>query len=202
MVGVHYQGHGKSPRLGSRLGWANLVANAADAVDWAADHLDGPVVLLGSSQGGVLAMAVAAHSRRLALVAAHNLLDPSLPESLMISRLPGWLVGAYRPLLATLRLAARIARSCRCRSGRTWTWIGCAAGDPPAVPDRPFGAALLPAGVPGRAVHHGPVGDGYGGIGCPVLVIAARGSAVQLRLYPAGVRPDRGPGQGAAGVRG
>ena len=77
-------------------------------------------------------MAVAAHSRRLALVAARNLLDPSLPESLMISRLPGWLVGAYRPLLATLRLAARIALSCRCRSGRTWTWIGCAASRRPA----------------------------------------------------------------------
>jgi hypothetical protein len=57
--------------------WANLVANATDAVDWAADQLDGPVVLLlGSSQGGVLAMAVAARSRRLALVAAHNVLDP------------------------------------------------------------------------------------------------------------------------------
>ena len=49
VVGVHYQGHGHSPRLGSRLGWANLVANAGDAVDWAANQLDGPVVLLGSS---------------------------------------------------------------------------------------------------------------------------------------------------------
>ena len=86
-----------------------MVANAVDAVDWAADHLDGPVVLLGSSQGGILAMAVAARSPRLALVVAHNILDPSLPESLAVSRLPGWLVGAYRPLLATLRLVARIA---------------------------------------------------------------------------------------------
>ena len=34
-----------------------------DAVDWAADHLGGPVVLLGSSQGGVLAMAVEAVAR-------------------------------------------------------------------------------------------------------------------------------------------
>ena len=59
-----------------------------------ADRLGGPVVLLGSSQGGILAMAVAARSRRLALVAAHNVLDPSLPESLTITRLPGWLVGA------------------------------------------------------------------------------------------------------------
>ena len=109
VVGVYLQGHGKSPRVGSRLGWANLVANATDAVGWAADHLGGPLVLLGSSQGGVLAMAVAARNRRLALVAAHNVLDPSLSGSLMISRLPGWLVGGYRPLLAALRLAARLA---------------------------------------------------------------------------------------------
>jgi alpha-beta hydrolase superfamily lysophospholipase len=111
VVGVRYQGHGHSPRVTSRLCWANLVANETDAVDWAADHLDGPVALVGSSQGGLLAMAVAARSRRLALVAAHNVLDPSLPESLTISRLPGWLIGAYRPLLAALRLAARARRS-------------------------------------------------------------------------------------------
>jgi alpha-beta hydrolase superfamily lysophospholipase len=109
VVGVHYQGHGKSPRSRRRLGWAALVANATDAVDWAANQLGGPVVLLGSSQGGILAMAVAARSHRLALVAAHNLLDPSLPESLTISRLPRWLMVAYQPLLAVLRLAARIA---------------------------------------------------------------------------------------------
>ena len=82
------------------------MANAADAVDGAADKLGGPVVLLGSSQGGVTAMAVTARSRRLALVAAHNVLDPSLPESLTVSRLPRWLMVAYRPLLAVLRLGA------------------------------------------------------------------------------------------------
>ena len=54
-------------------------------------------------------MAAAARRHKLALVAAHNVLDPSLPESLTITRLPGWLMGAYRPLLALLRLAARIA---------------------------------------------------------------------------------------------
>jgi hypothetical protein len=77
-------------------------------------------------------MAVAARNRRLALVAAHNVLDPSLPESLMISRLPGWLVGGYRPLRAALRLAPASLLSCRCRCGRIWIWIGCAASRRPA----------------------------------------------------------------------
>jgi alpha-beta hydrolase superfamily lysophospholipase len=40
-----------------------------------ADHLDGPVALLGSSQGGILAMVVAARSRRLALVPLWACLD-------------------------------------------------------------------------------------------------------------------------------
>ena len=74
--------------LAMGLGSNQLSASDGDAVDWAATHLDGPVVLLGSSQGGVLAMTVAAHHRRLALVAAHNVLDPALPESLPVDAVP------------------------------------------------------------------------------------------------------------------
>ena len=177
VVGVHYQGHGESPRIGRRLSWDALVANAADAVDWAAARLGGPVVLLGSSQGGVLAMAVAARSRQLALVAAHNVLDPSLPESLTVSRLPCWLIGAYRPLLATLRLAARIAprlpvpfwayldldRVCRQPQTR-WQFLT----DPLGLRSYPlaFLAELFTADLSGMR---------DGSIRCPVLVIAATG---------------------------
>jgi alpha-beta hydrolase superfamily lysophospholipase len=177
VVGVHYQGHGHSPRVGSRLGWANLVANAADAVDWAADHLGGPVVLLGSSQGGILAMAVAARSRRLALVAAHNVVDSSLPESLTITRLPRWLIGAHRPLLAGLRLAARIAPGLPVPF---WAYLEldrvCGQSetrrrfltDPLSLRCYPLGflAELLTADLSGMR---------NGSIACPVLVIASTG---------------------------
>jgi len=54
-------------------------------------------------------MAVAARTRQLALVVARNVLDPSLPESLTISRLPRWLMVTYRSLPATLGLVARVA---------------------------------------------------------------------------------------------
>jgi alpha-beta hydrolase superfamily lysophospholipase len=177
VVGVHYQGHGKSPRSGSRLGWANLVVNATDAVGWAADHLDGPVVLLGSSQGGVLAMAVAARNRQLALVAAHNVLDPSLPESLMISRLPGWLVGGYRPLLAALRLAARIAPGLPVP---LWAYLDLdrTCGQPETrrrfLID-PLGLRCYPLGFLAELCTTDLSGMCDGSIGCPVLVIAATG---------------------------
>jgi alpha-beta hydrolase superfamily lysophospholipase len=177
VVGVHYQGHGRSPRGGSRLGWANLVANATDAVDWAATQLDGPVVLLGSSQGGVLAMAVAARSRRLALVAAHNLLDPSLPESLTVSRLPGWLMVAYRPLLAILRLAARIAPGLPVPF---WAYLDLdrVCGLPETrrrfLTD-PLGRRTYPLGFLAELCTADLSGLADGSIRCPVLVIAATG---------------------------
>ena len=161
VVGVHYQGHGKSPRLGSRLGWANLVANAADAVDWAADHLDGPVVLLGSSQGGVRG-----HGGRRPQPPPRpgGRPQPARPVPAGVAdQPPAWLAGRRLPAAAGHPAAGRPHRpwSCRCRSGRIRTWIGRAASRRPAGGSRPtFGAALLPAGVPGRAVHHGPVGDG------------------------------------------
>ena len=185
VVGVHYQGHGKSPRVGSRPRWANLVANATDAVDWAADQLDGPVVLLGSSQGGVLAMAVAAHSRRLALVAAHNVLDPSLPESLMVSRLPGWLVGGYRPLLAGLRLAARLAPELPVPF---WAYLDLdrVCGQPDTrrrfLTD-PLGLRAYPLGFLAELVTADLSGMRDGSIRCPVLVIAATGDPLFSFAY-------------------
>jgi alpha-beta hydrolase superfamily lysophospholipase len=177
VVGVHYQGHGHSPRLGSRLHWANLVVNASDAVDWAAAHLGGPVVLLGSSQGGILAMPVAARSRRLALVAAHNLLDPTLPESLTITRLPRRLVGAYRPLLAVLRLAARVAPGLPVPF---WAYLDLdrVCGQPESrrqfLTD-PLSLRCYPLGLLAELGAADLSGMADGSIGCPVLVIAASG---------------------------
>ena len=185
VVGVHYQGHGKSPRLGSRLRWANLVANATDAVDWAADQLDGPVVLLGSSQGGILAMAVAARSRQLALVAAQNVLDPSVPESLTITRLPGWLVGTYRPLLATFRLVARIAPGLPVPF---WAYLdlGRVCGQPDTrtrfLTD-PLSLSCYPLGFLAELSTADVSGMRNGSIACPVLVVAATGDPLFSFAY-------------------
>jgi alpha-beta hydrolase superfamily lysophospholipase len=177
VVGVHYQGHGHSPHIRRRLRWSDLVANATDAVDWSATQLDGPVVLVGSSQGGILAMAVAAHNRKLALVVAHNVLDPALPESLTVSRLPGWLVGAYRPLLAILRLTARLAPGLPVP---LWTYLDLdrICGQPETrrrfLTD-PLGLRCYPLGFLAELLTADLSGMADGSIGCPVLVIAARG---------------------------
>jgi alpha-beta hydrolase superfamily lysophospholipase len=177
VVGVHYQGHGKSPHIRRRLRWSDLVTNATDAVDWAATQLDGPVVLLGSSQGGILAMTVAAHNRQLALVAAHNVLDPALPESQTITRLPGWLVGAYRPLLTLLRLAGRLAPGLPVPF---WAYLDLdrVCGQPETrrrfLTD-PLGLRAYPLGFLAELCTADLSGMRDGSIGCPVLVVAATG---------------------------
>lgn len=108
VVGVHYEGHGKSPRTGRVLRWDNLAANVLDAVAFAHERFGSRPVVFGSSQGGVLAVAAATKGADVAGVVAHNVLDPELPDSLAISRLPRWLRPAYRPLLRIIRIAGRV----------------------------------------------------------------------------------------------
>lgn len=112
VVGLHPAGHGKSPRLrrSRALTWELLVENAVDAVAWTRElRPEAPVVVLGSSQGGILAMAVAARADGVSAVYAHNVLDPALSASLSVTRAPVWLTPAYRVLRRGLGGLARIA---------------------------------------------------------------------------------------------
>ncbi|WP_225755612.1 alpha/beta fold hydrolase [Actinotalea sp. Marseille-Q4924] len=110
VVGLHAAGHGKSPRTRHPLTFATVVGNALDALAWVRSTFpDAPPVLLGTSQGGVLAIAVAARTDLAAGVVAHNVLDASLPETLATTRLPRALAPAYSALRAALRGVAQVA---------------------------------------------------------------------------------------------
>ena len=91
VVGVHPEGHGKSPRVRRTLRLANLIANAADAVTWARTHLQGRVVLMGSSQGSLVALLSAARgsAEPVSGVLAHNVFDPSGVETARVTRFGG-----------------------------------------------------------------------------------------------------------------
>jgi alpha/beta hydrolase fold len=52
-------------------------------------------VTIGSSRGGILAVALAALDHRIDAVFAHNILDPTLPASIQITRFPRWLARTY-----------------------------------------------------------------------------------------------------------
>ncbi|GAY17155.1 hypothetical protein MSZK_38810 [Mycobacterium sp. shizuoka-1] len=177
VVGVHFEGHGKSPRVGRLLRLESLVANALDATSWARARFGRWPVVVGSSQGGVLAMIVATRDCQLAGVVAHNILDPELPASITVSRFPPMLQRAYRPAMRGLRLLATfvprlpisfsvyldIARVCR----EPWTAEQFLL-DPLSLRTYPlaFLADLLSADMSGVR---------SGAITCPIVVVAGRG---------------------------
>ena len=109
VVGVHPEGHGKSPRVGRVLRLDTLVVNALDATAWARVRFGRCPVVVGSSQGGVLAMIVATRDHELAGVVAHNILDPALPASITVSRFPTFLQAAYGPFMRGFRVLAKLA---------------------------------------------------------------------------------------------
>lgn len=109
VVGVHPEGHGKSPRVPRVLRLENLVANVLDATEWTRRQFGRRPVVVGSSQGGVLAILGATRDHRIAGVVAHNVLDPALPETITVSRFPAVFTPAYRPLVRALQGLARIA---------------------------------------------------------------------------------------------
>ncbi len=83
LAGLHGQGHGKSPRAHRPFTFTSLVENARDAVTWIRQAFPGrPLAVIGSSQGSVLAMALAAADHRIDAVFAHNIADPALPSAI------------------------------------------------------------------------------------------------------------------------
>lgn len=185
-VGVHSQGHGKSPRVRRPLVFGTLVTNARDAVAWARAEFPGrPVAVIGSSQGGVVAMALAAGGERLDAVLAHNVIDPSLPSSVEITRFPGWPARGYPAVTAAIRAAGRLlpgvpvpfdayldmARVARDPANAAYFYT-----DPLGLRAYPlrFMASLFGADLSGMS---------DGSIRCPVTVIAGRGDPLFPLTY-------------------
>lgn len=108
VVGVHFQGHGKSPRAWRLFSFDDLVRNALDAVSYSSERFRSDALVLGSSQGGVVATALAARGTRVKAVFAHNVLDPSMPESILITRFPAWLRSYHKTISRGMRAAASV----------------------------------------------------------------------------------------------
>lgn len=108
VVGVHFAGHGKSPRPRRPYLFEDLVRNTQDAIGFARTEFLGPLVLLGSSQGGILALEVASRDDRVHAVFAHNILLPQRSDAIRVTRFPRWLGRWHGPLLALIRGAAKL----------------------------------------------------------------------------------------------
>jgi pimeloyl-ACP methyl ester carboxylesterase len=108
VVGVHPVGHGKSPRDVKRYTINDIVRNGRDAVTFALERYSLPVIVFGSSQGGLVAAAIAAEDERIAAAFAHNLLMAELPETIGVSSFPKWLRHIYRLVVGVFKFFAKL----------------------------------------------------------------------------------------------
>ena len=106
VVGLHPVGHGKSPRDVKRYTICDIVLNGRDAVSFALERYSLPVIVMGSSQGGIVAAAIAAEDDRVTAVFAHNVMLTEIPETINVSRFPKWIRYIYRPTKGLVKLLA------------------------------------------------------------------------------------------------
>ena len=106
VVGLHPVGHGKSPRDVKRYSLRDIVQNGCDAVSFALERYALPVIVMGSSQGGTVAAAIAAADERVAAVFAHTVMLSELSDSIEITRFRKWLRYVYRPAKGLFKIFA------------------------------------------------------------------------------------------------
>ncbi len=109
VVGVHFQGHGKSPRVDQLYSFSTLVQNGRDAISYATQRFKGPLVVLGSSQGGMVTMSLASSDDRIVAAFAHNIVDPQMHDSIRITSFPYWLRPFHRIVVSAMTFFAKLA---------------------------------------------------------------------------------------------
>ncbi|MBN1691568.1 MAG: alpha/beta fold hydrolase [Dehalococcoidia bacterium] len=108
VLGVHPISHGKSPREKRLYSFDDLKQNVKDTITYAHDKYSTAVSLLGDSQGGILATAVAAEDDRLTAVFSHNIMIPQLPETIGLTRFPRFLRHMQKQALWLVKAGGKI----------------------------------------------------------------------------------------------
>jgi alpha-beta hydrolase superfamily lysophospholipase len=109
VAGVHPVSHGKSPREKKLFTFTDMLQNITDSVGYCLDHISSDVILMGSSQGGILCLAAAGRDSRIKAAFPHNVLLPTLSSSIYITRFPHFLKPFTRPITSLMKLVARFA---------------------------------------------------------------------------------------------
>jgi len=180
VAGVHLLSHGKSPRDKKLFTFVDMVQNVRDTVTYCLDNISKNVIVMGSSQGGILSLAVAGMDSRIKAVFPHNVLLPSLSSSIYVTRFPRFLKPFHRPLTSLMKLAARAAPGIQLppsfyldfdRVSRSKELIELFFSDPLNLTSYPlcFLASLFTADL--KSISNGS-------IKCPVVVIASTGDTL------------------------
>ncbi len=101
IVGFDPRGHGRSGGRRGSYTLPELVADMRAAVEYARNRFGEPIVVSGSSQGGITAFYLAAEKYPIAGLVCHNVADLGDPESIRITRSPG-LSRLMKPILIRL----------------------------------------------------------------------------------------------------
>jgi alpha-beta hydrolase superfamily lysophospholipase len=106
VIGVHPVGHGNSSHKVKNFTIFDIVQKAAMHFTFARTNYDLPVIVMGSSQGGIVAAALATKDNRILAAFPQNVLMTELPDSILISRFPRFFRKFYVPAKRALRFLA------------------------------------------------------------------------------------------------
>jgi alpha-beta hydrolase superfamily lysophospholipase len=107
VAGVHLLSHGKSPRQRQLFTFADMLQNIRDTVTYCLGNISKNIILMGSSQGGILSLAAAGMDSRIKAVFPNNVLLPDLSSSFYVTNFPRFLKPFHRLLTSIMKLAAR-----------------------------------------------------------------------------------------------
>ncbi len=180
VAGVHLLSHGKSPREKKFFTFADMLQNIRDSIDYCINNISSDVILLGSSQGGILSLAAAGTDSRIKAVFPNNVLIPALSSSIYITRFPRFMKPFQGLITSLMKLTARIAPGIELppsfyldfdRVSRSKALIDLFFSDPLNRSSYPlcFLASLFTADLKS-------ISDGS--IKCPVVVIASTGDTL------------------------
>lgn len=107
VVGVHFISHGRSYRK-ELFSFEDMEQNVKDTITYTIKNFNDKIIVMGSSQGGILAIAVSAEDNRIKAVFPHNILLPHLPESVEITRFPNFFKYCYKSVVDFIKWSGRV----------------------------------------------------------------------------------------------
>ena len=108
IVGLHLISHGKSPREKHIYSFDDMIENVKDTISYCLDNFNEEIIVMGSSQGGILSIAVAGMDERIKAVFPHNILLPSLNDSIYVTSIPKVFKPLYRVIPVIMNMGAKI----------------------------------------------------------------------------------------------
>lgn len=107
VFGLHYLSHGKSPKIVKKYTFNDMLNNVSDSISYIKKNYKGKIGLMGSSQGGILAISYASKDNRISAVFPHNIMDNDLKETLSITAFPKWMGYYFNGVKAIMKLLGK-----------------------------------------------------------------------------------------------